>query len=267
MKLHRIRLLLFLLAAWLLVGCWQENEITLYKDEQWQFESSFTYNPDEIPEIGASVPLLEGVSLDASSSLMNSGLTDMVFNEAMSVYQQYGYDASWEKSEALQGDITYTVLVDGAGWNSLADFMGGVGPNAFDLPTASVNVVELGDGSLHFTANMPPDMLGGFGAMLIPTTMQVRGGRIISSNADETRGGTAIWHNPTGYVEATLTPASTINGVVIGAMALIAVIVIGGGGYLLLQMGGGGRRRPPSRRRRRPSPAPNQSRGHGRFFG
>jgi hypothetical protein len=226
-----------LLLALFLAGCAQENELILYQGEAWEFKSSFTYNPDEMPTMGFSFPIVPGLSLDAGTSLMNPAMTEMIFDELVAHYRQYGFDVSWRKRERFGGDITYTLTAQGVGWHRLADLLDGVGPNEFDLPTPTVQIFEQGDGVVQFIADYPADLYG-LSYLLVPTTMRLKGSRILQSNAREVQGGTAVWHNPTGTLQATLKPATPqrqlilLVGVGIGMLVLVS-----GGGLWLLQKG------------------------------
>lgn len=255
------RFLVSLLIGSLLIGCSQKNELTLYKGQEWLFKSSFTYNPDEIPTMGFSLPIFEGLSLDANTSLLNPAMTEMMFDEMVAQYRQSGFDVSWRKQVGSGGDVTYILEGQGVGWEHLTDLLDGTGANEFDLPTPSIEITELGDGTVQFMANFPSDPYG-FSALLLPTTMQVSGGRILQSNAHEVRGGTAVWRNPTGTIEATLTPATPPTQLLlIAGGATLVVLLAGGSMFFLWRLRGGTSYRPPGRSPvRRTPPPPRKSR-------
>lgn len=258
-RITRGTLLTLLAIAWLLAGCSQENELTFYRDEQWRFESTFTYNPDDVPEIELSVPIISGLSFDASTGLVNPTMLESVFDEMVNQYQRMGLEASWQKRESFGGDVSYTLLAEGIGWDSLVDLLGGIGANEFGLPTPEVEITQQSDGTVHLTAEYPDDLYG-LNAMLMPTTLRVKGGRILQHNANEVQGGTAIWRNPSGTLNVTLTPAMPpIQIFLLAGVGAVVLVGAGGGGFLLWQMLGHPRpSRPPHLTRRTPPPRPKR---------
>ena len=259
MRRHIFAGWLLILIALSLAACSQESELAFYKEEQWLFESSFTFDPDAMPEIGLSAPIISGLSLDASTSIMNPALLETVFNQAVNFYCQQGLDVSWERREAWGGELTYALLAKGQGWQQLKAFLTGSGiqiPAELKMPTmlaTSFDITNLGNEQIHFVAELPQDPLGL--GLLVPTTFRLRGGRILSSNAHEVRGGEAIWHSPTGTIEATLTAARPLNQIVLLVVGgLGGVVIVGGSVFLTLRFIAGRRSasRMPGRSSSRP---------------
>ena len=108
---------------------------------------------------------------------------------------------------------------------------------------------------MRFVADYPDDPFGGLNVLLGQTTMKVKGSRILDENADEVKGGTAIWRNPSGTLDVTLMPAMPPSQIILLVGGGVAVLLgVGGGGFLLLRMRGPRLPRPPRRRNIRSLP-------------
>lgn len=220
-----------------LIGCSQSTLFTFYNDQSWEIRSEFSYDPDEIPEIGFSGSIVEGLNIGASTNLLNPAFVDLAFNQAAGYYQRQGLGAKWEKQENRQG-ITYVLTIFGQGWEQLESAMTLPEIEGVSMPAAFIEVEELENNQIHVQFGQHQDDFGL--GMLLPTTIQLRGRRIVSSNAPEVRGGVATWQYPVG-IEAVLIPTSKGQSLlIIGVM--VGLVVLIGGGLFVWQMGSVGRR-------------------------
>jgi hypothetical protein len=226
------------LALWLLTGCNQEIEFAFYQEQKWKLESSFTFDPASVPTLGVSVPVVPGLfSVDMASSVMNPALIELSLNQVASIYRQRGFNLTWQKKRSWGGDLTYTIIAEGQGWDRLEALLTGSAlTDEPVLPPGSFQIIDLDNGQLRLTAQLWDDPLGL--NFLFPTTVRVRGGRIINSNAHEVRGGVATWHGVSGQLDVTLTPVSPFNQVLYLAGGVGAAVALGGGGYFLWKMVG-----------------------------
>ncbi|GIL15495.1 MAG: hypothetical protein BroJett039_06680 [Chloroflexota bacterium] len=178
-----------------LIGCGAvTSDITFFQNEEWKADTTLVLNPQENAQLGAT---LEAELQKRAAQAKNEGLV-----------------LNWSKSKQDE-NTAYRITAEGAGWNELNKF-------AFDNQaelTTNGNQITVAYRSL------------GFGARAL--TLKLTGGSIVSSNADEVKGNTAIWYNlgsSLNGVQAVLTPASKspISGVpCIGGAAILALIPFG----------------------------------------
>jgi len=245
---RRLAIGLLLGLALLLSACSAETDITFYTEERWTAVSVFSFDPDLLPEIGIGGDIMEGLGLEFG---MDTGAWTEVglattFDQLVNLYRQQGVESSWSKRRVAGGEAAYTLTAEGQGWDRLryTVFQGA------DLSVTGTS----DDGDIHFLLQSLPDESGL--AMLFPYTFRLHGRKIIRTNAHEVRGGTAIWHSPTGSLEAVLTPASELNlatPLLIGGAVVGAAAAVGAGIFLYRWLRPGpprGSRRPP---RQRPS--------------
>lgn len=185
-------LLSVILGALLLAGCGGEakTDVTLYKGENWQ----------AIMELAIPSQLLGMAGGEAALE-----------NELRSSLREKPPDieVSWHREYEGQ-NVVYHFTLKGRGWDKLNEAI-------FDGGATIVGE----DGKVHITYPIP------WGSELTISTLTLRGGKIVSSNADEVTNGSAIWYNPTGTIEAVLTEKSRINWPVILLIAL-GVSMVGG---------------------------------------
>jgi len=173
-----------------LLGIRQEWEITFYKAEKWELSLRLIVPPEAME-------------------------TELVREDVESEVQAYlqekapGVKASWRKEQEGQNTVYYATF-EGEGWHKLNEFF-------FD-GNASISRRE---GKLYFSYPISP--LEG----MLTSSVTLRGGKIISSNADEITDGSAIWYHPAGTIEAVLTEKGGFNWLVI-LLALLGLSAIGG---------------------------------------
>jgi len=255
---HKARFIaigLLAVLAFLLTACSTETEVTLYEDEEWVVVNTVTLNLSLLPQIGVGSDIIPGIGLEIGmdTGAWSETMLDAGLNQIVAEYRAQGVQASWSKRSAGGGETAYTIRLEGTGWAQLQDVaLTGMNMNA--------SVVNLGDDQVRFSLEMEETT----GEMewlnyLAQSTFHLRGGRIVSSNAHEVRGGRATWYNPQGTLIAVVTPAKRFdfsNPWVIGGTAVVVVSAGAVAAYLLL-------RPPPSVRRvsvRRPSRRPRSRR-------
>lgn len=255
--------------AALLVGCSQQTDLTLRADESWELRSYLSLNLEVIPNFSGEV---EGFEIEVQTGALTDEILTASFNQLEVYYDSQGYDASWSTSTGEQGNETaYTLLIKGQGWDSLSkltspppETLSQLGIQSEQAESYGIVIAAMSDGQLHFEMGLP-ESTPNLGA-LFPISFRLHGGKI-SSAPDaviSTNKTTAIWSNPSGKLEAVLTPVPLIEpAMLIGGAALVFVIVssVVGGLWLISQRGprrpGSPQRghRPPTRR-----PAPRQGR-------
>jgi len=207
-------LILFLLAA-----CNQQNDLTLKRDEKWELKSEITLNFGLLPSIGTNI--MEGLSMRLNLSEYGKASIEFLFENMVNYAESQGYKATWRKKRAPHGDQTYIFIIKGQGWGNLSNLSQlneqTIEKVSSDIPfpmeTSQINVITLEDGNLHFSMTIPQSISDLY--ILAPFTFNLHGGKIISSNADLVKGGTAIWKNPTNTIEAILTPKHTSPAILI----------------------------------------------------
>lgn len=180
-------LFIILISALLFAGCGTlEGEITFLQNERWKFSGSINVTE-------------EMVKL--------SGGEEVIDNTLKETFQKYketipGFKIEWQKERA-KGNIIYKFSCEGKGWENLEKvFLGFSG----SYPSSYVSISSQ-NGEIHFVFSVPE----------IPgvyfTSLVLKGGRIISSNADEVTDGNAYWYNPKGTIEAVLTEKKRLLGI------------------------------------------------------
>lgn len=237
-----------------LAACSGETDLTLYPEERWLVTSTFSFDRRLLPEltVGLQISRLIGLNIGLGTRGWGLAALETGLDNLVAQYRKQGVDASWGKRGLPWGNVRYSVTVEGRSWEKLQE----ITPPVFDL-----SVSESEEGKIHLTVRSTA-METGLGN-LVPFTFRLHGGRIVSSNADEARGGTATWHRPAGPVEALVTPASEQNSVaplLVGTGALIGAGAIGGGVALYY------RRRARTRREQRPRGPRQSSRSRSRTY-
>jgi hypothetical protein len=246
-KTRRMSLGLLLVAALLLTACSAEIELTLYPEQEWMVTSTFTFDPRLMPEISVGGDIFAGIGLEVGldTGAFSEAMLESSLNQLVAQYRSQGIEASWRKRQVRGGEIAYIVTAEGQGWDGL---------QAAVFQDIGLSLTQVGD-EIYFTLPASADEMGlGF---LLQQTFRLRGGRIISSNAQQVKGGTAIWYNPTTTLEAVLTPAARFDlshPVVIAGLVVIGLGAVGTAAFFLLRFR---TPRPPGRGPRPPRPRPS----------
>jgi hypothetical protein len=210
-----------LLALILLLGaCSSETSIELYEDEQWVVENVSDIDMSLMPEISVGGDILPGMGLDVGVDTGNwvGALMGGSLEELVPYYQDQGIAFSWSKRPGGGSTKVYTLRWEGQSWDDLCDVV---------LTGSDASVVNIGNNQVRFQMGMPVDELGMMS--LVDTTVHLRAGEIVQSNAPESRSGLVTWHNPQGSMTATVTlarkfrmdvPLLAIAGGVLGVGAL-----------------------------------------------
>lgn len=183
-----------------LAGCREETDLYFYTNQKWKVESALTVDQailDLFIGVGGMVVGSElGVPIP-DSMLESENWIGLSLDWIVTEYQNQGLDARWRKNSN-----TYTLTVKGEQFAVLS----GVSTGLITL------VPVLGtDGQYHL--QMETLDLGDMDSELstfglgYERVITLHAGRIVQSNADEVRGGTAIWHNPS-LAEAVFEPSN-----------------------------------------------------------
>ncbi|MBN1177922.1 MAG: hypothetical protein JXD18_01840 [Anaerolineae bacterium] len=159
------------------------------------------------------------------SLLESSGELAQQLDAAVAEAEATGASFDWRVREADDGSATYEIDVSGQGWDLLNEMV-------FD---DEATIFEDEAGHIHFEWN-PYWTLSSFRSF----NLILRGGRIISSNADEQTGSSATWYGPTTTVTAEMTaggmptwlPTAAIGG---GCICLTTLVLAAGTGILILR--------------------------------
>jgi len=167
-----------------------EADITLYSGEEWKADIDLILMQQDVSMAGGEAAIEAELRRQAAQ------------------LEQQGVRYSWRK-ERKEGNIVYHFSVEGEGWAALnqAVFNG----------QAQIQSTE--EGHVYFSYTPL------FAARAF--TLRLTGGKILSSNADEVRGNTAIWYNvvSTGYAEATLTEAARSPLPCLGSVGFVVLLV------------------------------------------
>lgn len=189
-------LLIVIVGALLLSGCTVDEKITFYEGERWVSSGRLT-----IP--------LEFVAM--------AGGEEVIKNEFRSHFREKAPQAELSvRTETKDQLVVFHTRVGGVGWESL-------NAGVFD----GVASITMEDGKIVFSYSLCGIDLALSGVTISSVTL--RGGQIISSNADRETNGEAIWYNPTGTTRATFTPKGYANVGLTVLFVLLGLLVIGGG--------------------------------------
>ncbi len=151
--------LVFLLTACVSI----QSDITLYRGEEWSAQIRMT--------VAQSVISWGGPTLDGEMQSMTAEM------------RRLGIDWTWRK-ELKESDTIYHVSAKGKGWDNLNQATQRL------MGYGGATVTRIDGGHLSFQYTTAGSSWSG-GAH----TLRLTGGKIISSNADEVKGNTAIWYN------------------------------------------------------------------------
>ena len=231
----------------LLSACSGETNLALYPQERWVATTTFSFDRRLLPEltVGLQISRLIGLNIGLGTRGWGLAALETSLDDLVAQYRKQGVEASWGSRGLPWGTLRYTVTVEGQGWEKLQE----ITPSVFDL-----SVSESEEGEVHLTMRSTA-MERGLGN-LVPFTFQLRGGRILSSNADNVSGGTATWHGPSGLVEAVVTPAPERDlalPLLVGTAVLLVAGAMGAAVSVYYRRRARPGRRPPSQRPLRPS--------------
>jgi hypothetical protein len=225
----------------LLTACSNNTELALLTDHKWELKESTSFDPRMIPSIGTSIQIVEGVSVDVNASDTVEPLSRMSMDMLVQQLRTQGYDARWSNHKHSDGEVEYEVVIAGQGYDRLAQVssLASSGNGQGVSQGSQMQVTDNGNGTLLVVLNYPQGT-GMFGT-LANNTAKVRGGKIVASNATRVEGNTAIWDNPSGRLEATVTPLASLfnlpSGVLVAGGIVLAVLVVGGGAFVLVRNG------------------------------
>jgi len=160
-----------------------QSNVTLYGGQRWKAEVRMTIPPQTISMLGSE----EAVDAEMQKSIAKSK-------------QDGDITYKWRK-EKKDGSLIYTYTAQGTGWADLNSA----------LFSGSATIVEgPKSGQVYFRKQVTADE----SIMINPYGLRLTGGKIVSSNADEVKGNTAIWYNlaTSEYAEAVLTEAPSLPG-------------------------------------------------------
>ncbi len=191
--------ILLALAMLLLSACSFETHIYIQKKERWRVEEKLEF-PKNLGRMGVSVEGL-GISIPLDTELPFT----MAFNQIVQMCPTYSWQCELHKS-SHGSEIRYRLVVKGQGYDSFARFFnlsdetfsGEMKEQGGDVEIPKF-LVEKQDGRVHLSSSGGMDikdtaMAAAIGTVF-PVKVAVHGGKILSSNADEVKGGTAIWHS------------------------------------------------------------------------
>ena len=180
-------------ALLLLTGCMTvESEITFYERERWVYSERLTM-PSEFVEMVGGPEFIEG--------------------EIRSFFRQKAPEVEYSlRPEIKDQFVVFHVRAEGERWESLKAYWGDTS-------------ITMEDGKITISYSIPCPVMSGVAI----SSLTLRGGQIISSNADRETNGEAIWYNPTGIIEATFTPKGHANIGLIVLLVLLGLLATGGG--------------------------------------
>jgi len=227
--MFRIRaLLLILIITLLATACSEEIDLTLQKDQKWEFETEVSINFSLLPELEFNVLRWLGVGVDIGDVLKVA--LEVGFDQVINYYQSQGMQASWKKPLNLFGDEDiYQISVAGQDWDRLARLtefdpalFGQAQGMAAPIRLSIISVTDIGNDQVRFFWELPkiPKEV----RYLSPLTFRLHGREIIACNGCIIDGGTATWRDPHGVIEAVLVPASPFP-----QWATIGLITLGTG--------------------------------------
>jgi len=225
-------LLMALLAAILLSACSLHVDIYVHKEEKWKVEEKLT-TPRNLGSLGLQMEGL-GIKLPLNTELPMA----MAFNQMAATCPQHGWDCKVDKSTE-KDEVVFLFTAQGKGYVSLQTFLNSAG-TTFDQQMRENNdniivpllTVREENGGVHIAdASAGAQLLTAESQALVgslfPVKVRIHGRKIIGSNADEVKGGMAIW-NSARPIDVTLVPGSAVSWTyTLGLLLVGAIIVIG----------------------------------------
>lgn len=220
------RILLFLgVSSLILASCREATNLYFYTNQTWTVESALTVDKAFIDLFmgvgGAAVGSELGIPIPGSI-LQSDNWIGLSYDWMVGNYRNMGLDADWR-----QRSNTYILTIKGGDFSSLPGVrerlivLEPVADGQYHLHMETLTLGgEMGDLG-EFKAMSDQLSMFGFGYERVVT---LHAGRIVSSNADEVRGGKAIWRNPT-TVDVTFVPASPFpTPLVISVTCLLSLV-------------------------------------------
>ena len=195
------------------VGCMAVGDadvhVTFYSGERWKAEVTSSLTWREVSTLGGQQEI---------EDYLEDDLTRQALRE--------GWKYSWRAEYPQGGGVSYIISAEGSGLETLRGILG---------EQATIYVPDSGGSRrlvVHFTPTSP--------TLASSYTLQLTGGKIISSNADVVDGNTAIWYD-LAYGEsadAVLTEASsfavgTLMVPLVGGAGCIGVLAVAAAGAIL----------------------------------
>jgi hypothetical protein len=169
-------------------------ELTLYRDEKWEMNTTL----EAAPELQGMLQLI---------------------NPALDEIRQQGVTVDFELQPVNnEGRLPLTLDFAGQGYALLSD----------EILSGGAIQVDEGDGERRIMFNAWPSQTLLSGAL--ESSFTLRGGKIISSNGTPAGSGAVRWDNPTSQMQAVLTERSS-SGSVVGWILLILLAAGGAGAY------------------------------------
>lgn len=186
-------LLVVVVGALLMTGCAVEHEVTFYEGERWEYVGQM------------SIPV----------AMIMPGMDDLLEGRIRELQVKLpGVEIAW-RHKRVGENMVYHFTASGEGWENLNEV-------AFDGRA----VITRENGKASFSYSILPL------AEVMITSLTLHAGKIISSNADVETATSAIWHKPTGTMEAVLIEREP-NGLG-GLLIILGLLVVGAGGAAVL---------------------------------
>ena len=207
------RILLVCLITTLVVSCSKTDELFVYENQEWKVKHSLSYSSDIIPSIG--IPLFEQIGIRINLGAVTNEFVAIGLNQLAHAYRSFGFKADWD-CKKLGDKQTYILILEGNGWEDLADIGLGGDPGKLAVVedeyieyirafSNQVQIEEKGNNQIYLTMSAPE----GFSEFpLFQSEFIIHAGKIISSNATTQKRNTATWENPT-HIEVTFTPITS----------------------------------------------------------
>lgn len=162
--------------VFLLTGCGvMEAEITFYEGESWQYEASLAIFREWIADEGGE-EIVESYMSELQTEIRKEAPNALI---------------DLEKEQVGEDKVIYHLIIKDEGWEKLKGI-------------SNASITKEGE---ELYIRMPLSAMSDFEV----ASITFKGGKIISSNADETTNGSAIWYNPTGTLEAVLVPRQGLS--------------------------------------------------------
>jgi hypothetical protein len=183
----------------LLTGCFSiDMEVAFYEDERWEYSGEVSF-PLTTVEMFGGVEALE----------------QYLRSEVVDPFPQLNVSFSREDRDQ---DIVFFVTAQGESWAMLNDF-------AFD---GQADITRQ-NGEIHIQASFQPE------TSMFVSSLTLRGGRVLDSNADRVIDGRAIWERPSGTIWVTLTDKKPGDGLVVPLVVIFGLLVSGVAAFTYLK--------------------------------
>jgi hypothetical protein len=223
--MRQYRFVFILLAmAFTLTACREQTDYFFYANGSWRFKNELTVDKALI-DLGlgfGGLALGEQFGIDLPDSALDSGnWIELTYGLMTDELKRQGYEARW----ANAGE-TYIIQIEGRDYDQFRSLGGGF-----------LSLEALGDGSYHLRIDVS-GLMTQFGVPEMPVTgleglftyereVNLHARKIISSNADQVRGGTATWRGMKN-VDVVFVPLSpfSLDGILPAVGGLLALTVV-----------------------------------------